>query len=64
MCDCDQFATENQKFIPVIKGEAVEVESPCMACQNCHSPLMNAQQMNLLREAAANRYRELDNESQ
>ena len=59
VCQCDQFATENQRFSPSVKGETVEVVIPCMTCQKCHSPLMSAEQMNLLRKAAADKYREL-----
>jgi putative zinc finger/helix-turn-helix YgiT family protein len=57
-CSNDQFIDENIRFTPIIKDEEIEVVVPCMTCTKCHSPLMTTEQMNTLRKAAADKYKE------
>jgi putative zinc finger/helix-turn-helix YgiT family protein len=49
------------RFNPEIKDEAVEVILPAFVCEGCEEPLMNAEQMNQLRKAAADAYRQKHN---
>jgi putative zinc finger/helix-turn-helix YgiT family protein len=58
-CNNDQFVEQNTRFTPEIKGEVVEVIVPCMICNKCNAPLMNNDQMNVLRKATADKYREI-----
>ena len=58
-CKNEEFIEQKIRFKPSIKGEIVEVIVPCMTCTKCHSPLMNSEQMNILRKAAADKYKEL-----
>jgi putative zinc finger/helix-turn-helix YgiT family protein len=58
-CDSDKFVVKKMRFNPEIKGEEVEVIVPCHVCKKCESPLMDGKQMNTLRKAAADKYREL-----
>lgn len=57
-CDCEQFEIRNIRFNPEIKGEEVEVVVPSFVCTNCQTPLMDGAQMNVLRKAAADKYRQ------
>ncbi|WP_194848347.1 type II TA system antitoxin MqsA family protein [Candidatus Neptunochlamydia vexilliferae] len=57
-CNKTQFVEQKIRFTPEIKGETVEVIVPCMVCKSCQSPLMNTEQMNVLRRASADKYRE------
>lgn len=47
------------RFNPLVKGEEVDVVVPCFVCTECNSPLMNDEQMNLLRKSAADQYRKM-----
>jgi DNA-binding transcriptional regulator YiaG len=58
-CNNDRFIEKKMSFNPLIKEEIVEVIIPCMTCSKCRFPLMNAEQMNLLRKTAADKYKEL-----
>ncbi len=60
-CDCEKFETKNVRFNPEIKGEEVEVVVPAFVCTNCQTPLMDGEQMNVLRKAAADKYRKQHN---
>lgn len=60
-CECESFATKNIRFTPEVKGEEVEVVVPSFVCRECHTPLMDSAQMNVLRKSAADRYRKLHN---
>ncbi len=50
-CGGEDFKIEYHKLNSSINGEIIEVMSECFLCQNCHSPLMNTEQMNLFRDA-------------
>ena len=56
-CNCTKFSTNRVRFCPEIKGEIVEVISPSFVCKKCGETLMNTEQMDLLRRAAADKYR-------
>lgn len=58
-CDNDQFIEEESSFTLFLKGKKVEVEAPCISCTKCRFQLMNTEQMNVLRKAAADKYKEL-----
>jgi len=58
-CNNDQFVEEKVRFTLSIKEEEIEVVVPCMTCAKCHSPLMNTEQMNILRKTASDKYKEL-----
>ncbi len=58
-CDSEQFVEQHVRFDPEVKGEIVEVIAPCSVCKNCQASLMTGEQMNVLRRAAADKYREL-----
>lgn len=60
-CSNDEFEIKRSRFDPEIKNQVVEVEVPCFACKKCGATLMDSAQMNILRRAAADRYRELNN---
>lgn len=60
-CECEKFATKNIRFTPEIKGEEVEVVVPSFVCTKCQTPLMDGDQMNVLRKCAADKYRKLHN---
>lgn len=60
-CDSEKFETQRMRFSPERKGEAVEVVVPCSVCKNCHEPVMDGKQMNVLRKSAADAYRKLHN---
>jgi len=57
-CDNNQFIEKKIRFTPIIKDKEVEVIAPCMTCTKCHTPLMTTEQMNILRKASADKYRE------
>lgn len=56
-CDCEKFESRNVRFTPEVKGEEVEVIVPSFVCKQCQMPLMNNEQMNVLRKTAADKYR-------
>lgn len=56
-CNCEKFETKNIRFNPEIKGEEVAIVVPSFVCTKCQTPLMNGEQMNLLRRKAADKYR-------
>ena len=60
-CECEKFEEKNFRFTPEIKGEEVEVVVPSFVCVQCQEPLMDTDQMNVLRRAAADKYRKLHN---
>jgi putative zinc finger/helix-turn-helix YgiT family protein len=60
-CDCEKFEKKNIRFNPEIKGEEVEVVVPSYVCKECQTPLMDGDQMNLLRRKAADKYRKQHN---
>ncbi len=59
-CSNDKFKIGKVQFSPEIKNQQLEVEVPCFVCKNCGATLMDSAQMNVLRRAAADRYRELN----
>lgn len=59
-CSNEKFEIKKIWFTPEIKNQLIEVEVPCFVCKNCGSTLMDSAQMNILRRAAADRYRELN----
>lgn len=59
-CSNDKFEIKKSQFAPEIKNQLLEVEVPCFVCKNCGATLMDSAQMNILRRAAADRYRELN----
>jgi putative zinc finger/helix-turn-helix YgiT family protein len=58
-CNNTHFLKKKIRFNPTIKDETVEVIASCFVCSKCHEPLMNTEQMNFLRNAAANKYRQM-----
>jgi putative zinc finger/helix-turn-helix YgiT family protein len=60
-CNTEKFDTKNTRFNPEIKGEEVEIVVPCFVCTKCQSPLMDGEQMNVLRRSAADKYRKKHN---
>lgn len=56
-CNNEKFTTKNQRFTPEIKGEEIDVVAPSLVCTKCQTPLMDTQQMNVLRRCAADKYR-------
>ena len=57
-CDGTDFAAQKTRLSSMVKNQLVEVIIPCDVCKNCHAPLMNNGQMNLLRKAASDKYRQ------
>lgn len=60
-CESEKFEKKNIRFNPEIKGKGVEVVVPALVCKKCQMSLMDDEQMNILRRAAANKYREQHN---
>lgn len=60
-CDSEKFESKNIRFNPEIKGEEVEVVVPSFVCTKCQTPLMDGEQMNVLRRRAADKYRKMHN---
>lgn len=60
-CECEKFEEKNLRFTPEIRGEEVEVVVPSFVCTQCQESLMDGNQMNVLRRAAADKYRQLHN---
>lgn len=60
-CDGEKFETKNIRFNPEIKGEEVEVVAPALVCVKCQAPVMDGEQMNMLRKCAADKYRKQHN---
>ncbi len=59
-CGCNKFFNQQVRFRPEVKEQVVEVILQSKVCENCKTPLVDAQQMNILRRAAADKYRELN----
>jgi putative zinc finger/helix-turn-helix YgiT family protein len=59
-CDSEKFEEKNLRLTPEIKGVEVEVVVPTFICAQCKTPLMDTDQMNVLRRAAADKYREMN----
>ena len=57
-CSGYQFIQQLTRFTPQVKSEQVEVIIPTNICTECNTPLLSVEQVNLLRKAAADRYRE------
>lgn len=60
-CDSEKFEEKNLRLTPEVKGVEVEVVLPSFVCTKCKTPLMDTEQMNALRRAAADKYRETNN---
>lgn len=58
-CNNDQFIEQNTRFTPELRGEIIEVIAPCMVCKKCNTPLMNTEQMSVLRRISVDKYREI-----
>jgi putative zinc finger/helix-turn-helix YgiT family protein len=59
-CQQEKFEKKRLRFNPEIKDQQVDVVVPCYVCTSCSTPFMNTAQMNLLRRATADRYRQLN----
>lgn len=59
-CENEEFEEKNLRLTPEVKGVEVEVVVPTFICKKCKTPLMDTDQMNALRRAAADKYRELN----
>lgn len=57
-CGGSDFIIQKTRLSSTVKNQVVEVIIPCHVCKSCHTPLMNAGQMNLLRKAASDKYRQ------
>lgn len=55
-CSNTDFETKSIRFSSEVKGETVDVIVPSYVCENCHTPLMDAKQMNAYRRAVADAY--------
>ena len=60
-CDGEEFVEELTKFAPEIKDEVVEFILPCLVCKRCKNPRIDTKQMDLLRKAGTDKYREKHN---
>lgn len=60
-CHNEKLKEKNLRFTPEIKGEEVEVIAQTFVCTKCDMPMMDAEQMNVLRRAAADAYRKKHN---
>jgi putative zinc finger/helix-turn-helix YgiT family protein len=60
-CNSETFEEKNLRFTPEVKGVEVEVVTSTLVCTKCKTPLMDTEQMNTLRRAAADKYREMHN---
>lgn len=58
-CGHEKFDEKYLRFTPEIKGEEIEVVVPAFVCTKCQSPLMDGDQMNVLRRHAADKYRKI-----
>ncbi|HSX38563.1 MAG TPA: type II TA system antitoxin MqsA family protein [Chlamydiales bacterium] len=56
-CNKEIFEEQNVRFTPEVKGEVIEIILPCKVCAHCSTPFVDAEQMNLLRKASADKYR-------
>ena len=52
-CDSRDFDIKNTKFFPEVKGEALKITVPAHTCKSCGSKLLDANQLNQYRAAAA-----------
>jgi putative zinc finger/helix-turn-helix YgiT family protein len=57
-CESEEFESKNIRFNPEVKGQEVEVVVPSFVCTKCQTPLMDGEQMNVLRRSAADKYRQ------
>jgi len=60
-CGCIKFQLKLLKFNPSIKKETVEVTVPCFVCLDCQTSQMDNEQLNGLRRAASDAYRQKHN---
>lgn len=60
-CENEEFEEKNLRFTSKVKGVEVEVVDPTFMCKKCRTPLMDTEQRNHLRRAAADKYREMNN---
>ena len=58
-CGGERFGKKKMRFTPEIKGEHVAVSVLTHVCTECSAPLMDSDQMNHLRRAAADQYRRM-----
>lgn len=58
-CGSEKFDEKKLRFTPEIKREEVEVVVPAFVCSQCQTPLMDGDQMNVLRRHAADKYRKV-----
>ncbi len=58
-CKDSVFEVQHIRFSPEIKKQVVEVIVPCNICQSCQASLIDNDQMNVLRRAAADKYRKM-----
>jgi putative zinc finger/helix-turn-helix YgiT family protein len=57
-CDSTNFENKKVRLSTAYAGEAFEVVVPAFVCKKCKEPLMDSKQMNVLRQTAADTYRE------
>ncbi|PIR22555.1 MAG: hypothetical protein COV44_07370 [Deltaproteobacteria bacterium CG11_big_fil_rev_8_21_14_0_20_45_16] len=57
-CDSEKFKTKKIRVPSELNGETLEVLAKANVCEKCHEPLMDSEQMNILRRATADAYRE------
>lgn len=57
-CDSTSFTEKNVRMNTEYNDEALEVIVPAYVCKECAEPLMDSKQMNVLRQVAADKYRE------
>lgn len=56
-CDGTDFEKKSIRIDTEYAGEALEVVALAHVCKKCHEPLMDSKQMNVLRQAAADKYK-------
>ena len=57
-CNGTDFVVKKTRLSCTVKNQPVEVIIPCEVCKKCNTPLMDTEQMNLLRKAASDKYRQ------
>ncbi len=57
-CNGIEFERKKLRLPTTVKNQPFEVIIPCNVCKKCKTPLMDTEQMNLLRRAASDKYRE------
>lgn len=58
-CDGSTFVEKNINIKTKYSDESLEVVVPAQVCKHCGESLMDSRQMNILRQAAADKYREI-----